>query len=92
MLLKNSALGAKPEDQTEQKCTIAYVGIFMAPSHWRAAAPGHAGQRTSDSPLDAAVEIDWTDGPKWVESVSSLMQETAVPLLDAATVGNRPHC
>jgi hypothetical protein len=32
VLLKNSALGAKPEDQTEQKCAIAYVGIFMSPS------------------------------------------------------------
>ncbi|SKC86618.1 hypothetical protein SAMN05446935_5348 [Burkholderia sp. YR290] len=30
---KNSALGAKPEDQSEQKCTIAYVGIFTAPSY-----------------------------------------------------------
>jgi hypothetical protein len=27
-----------------------------------------------------------------VESVSSLMQEPAVSLLDAATVGNPPHC
>lgn len=67
VLLKNSALGAKPEDQTEQKCAIAYVGIFMAPSHWPAAAPGHAGQRTTDPSLEAAVEIGWTHGPKWVD-------------------------
>ena len=26
------------------------------------------------------------------EGVSSLMQEAAIPLLDAATVGNPPHC
>ena len=28
----------------------------------------------------------------WVGSVSSLMQEAAVRLLDAATVSNPPHC
>ena len=36
VLLKCSALGTKPEDETEQKCAIAYIGIFMALSHWRA--------------------------------------------------------
>ncbi|QCP48938.1 hypothetical protein FAZ95_06925 [Trinickia violacea] len=33
VLLKNSALGAKPEDETEQKCAIARLYIFMALSH-----------------------------------------------------------
>jgi hypothetical protein len=32
------------------------------------------------------------EGRQRVESVSSLMQEPAVSLLDAATVGNPPHC
>jgi hypothetical protein len=30
--------------------------------------------------------------PSWVESVSSLMQNAAVRLRDADTVGNLPHC
>jgi hypothetical protein len=36
VLLKSSALGRKLEDETGQKCAIAYIGIFMALSHWRA--------------------------------------------------------
>ncbi|RDJ99777.1 hypothetical protein [Paraburkholderia lacunae] len=33
VILKNSAVGAKPEDETEQKCAIAHVDIFMTLSH-----------------------------------------------------------
>jgi len=36
--------------------------------------------------------IERLDRPLWVGSVSSLMQKTAVRLLDAATVSDPPHC
>ncbi len=32
------------------------------------------------------------EGPQWVGSVSSSMQEAAVRLLDAVTVSSPPHC
>lgn len=36
VLLKNSAPGTKPEDESEQKCANPHIGIFMALSHCRA--------------------------------------------------------
>lgn len=71
VLLENSALGTKPEDETEQKCAIPYIGIFMALSHWRAMP--HLAMHVNERPLhlEAAVEIAWSEGPKWVVYGSS---------------------
>jgi len=49
VLLKNSALGTKPEDQTERECAIAYTGICMTPSHWLLMP--HLAMRVNERPI-----------------------------------------
>ncbi|CAN7595572.1 hypothetical protein LJR029_002330 [Caballeronia sp. LjRoot29] len=52
----------------------------------------NATTRTSVVPWKPPYTSRWIDRLQWVESVSSPVQEAAVPLLDAFYVSNPPRC